>query len=562
MVLRKGKSLRPLYFYALAGVVAGIVLVSGAVHVARTRSELVKIYQTNALTVADSVGRLVDQALALLEISGQSTNKATDTLALDDLLLEYLAGLATQSDRALVEEEVTKLDIGDPDVLLELIAPAEIKDLENPGEVELLQSLAASPETVAIGRISVGPEKGGHLVLAFQRQFGPGYILLRVMDERRPSLLKRLLLQDVLMLFRDRRDILDIILVDNKGQLLARLRDASEVEMVDLSRYPSGNTSTDLLTRQQGDQLTLELTRGLYFRGRRVAILRVSVSMVGMERILAESRKATVLLSIVMLLVGFLLVRLILWRQEATLRRVQQMEDEVRRGQELAALGEMAAGVAHEIRNPLNAISMGLQSLAIQIDKSGQLEEDSGGQLLQTLRREVGSINRIVSEFLVLSRPENLQLERLDPGELVDHIARLLQQAAVDQGVEVRLVKEGYGWFIEGDRDKLTQALLNVAVNSLEACDSGGVVTLHLSHQKERVHIEVIDTGPGVEPENQANLFRPHFTTKEKGLGLGLFLAKRIVQAHGGNLYLGGSSARGTRMVMTIPPVERSPKPY
>jgi two-component system sensor histidine kinase HydH len=275
--------------------------------------------------------------------------------------------------------------------------------------------------------------------------------------------------------------------------------------------------------------------------------------MMGMERILSESRRATVVLSAVLLLIGFMLVRLIFWRQEATLKHVQQMEGEMRRRQELSALGEMAAGVAHEIRNPLNAISMGLQSLAIQGGETSESTVNSSVELLETLRREVTSINRIVSEFLSVSRPESLEVEEFDSAGLLDHVSKLLHQSAAEQGVEVRLDKEGAGCRVSGDRDKLTQALLNVCVNALEACDSGGVMTLRLLCRKALARIEVADTGSGIKPQDQVNLFRPHFTTKEKGLGLGLFLAQRILQAHGGNLFLEKSSSRGTTMVLTVP---------
>jgi two-component system sensor histidine kinase HydH len=212
----------------------------------------------------------------------------------------------------------------------------------------------------------------------------------------------------------------------------------------------------------------------------------------------------------------------------------------------------MAAGVAHEIRNPLNAISMGLQSLAIQGGETADSTAKSSVELLETLRREVASINRIVSEFLSVSRPENLEVEELNAAELLDHVCSLLHQTAAEQGVEVRLDKGGSGCRVSGDRDKLTQALLNVCVNALEACDTGGVITLRLICRKDLARIEVDDTGPGISPEDKINLFRPHFTTKEKGLGLGLFLAQRILQAHGGNLFLEKSSSQGTTMVLTV----------
>jgi two-component system sensor histidine kinase HydH len=135
----------------------------------------------------------------------------------------------------------------------------------------------------------------------------------------------------------------------------------------------------------------------------------------------------------------------------------------------------------------------------------------------------------------------------------------LLTQAAAGREVEVRTEIPQAPAHLSGDRDKLTQALLNLGINALEACNSEGVVIMRLVSEKERARIEVSDTGAGVAPEHRAHLFRPHFTTKEKGLGLGLFIAQRIVEAHGATLALGEFSKRGTTMLVTLPLAQSLP---
>jgi len=165
----------------------------------------------------------------------------------------------------------------------------------------------------------------------------------------------------------------------------------------------------------------------------------------------------------------------------------------------------------------------------------------------------VARINRIVGEFLSVSRTVSLHVEAVNLSELAEHVAGLLRQAGGRDGLTVRTDLPGVPVYLSGDRDRLTQALLNLGINALEACAGRGDVTVRIIPQKKRVRIEVSDTGPGVPPEHHINLFRPHFTTKEKGLGLGLFIAQRIVQAHGGTVALGETSHRGMTMVMTLP---------
>jgi signal transduction histidine kinase len=549
--------LRPIYYYALAGVVAAVVLVSGGLQVTRTRSELLKIYEGTARTTAESVERLVGQALTLLEVSSRGFTAASETFALDDVLLDYLAGLATDMDQGLQETTTAPAKIADPEVSIQFIPPDKVKALRDPPAVDLVLSLMIGRENVAIRRMKPGQGGIGRLLVAFRRHLGPGFLILEVADENRLPLLKRLLLQEVVAVFRDRQDLLDLILVDENSHLLARLQDegASHVPVpVGTSDTLSGLNSGMILTRH-GERPALDFTKALYFRGGKVGILRLSLSVSGMETIVAESRRTTLFLSGILLAVGFLLVRLIFWRQEKTLVRIHEMEEEIRRREELSALGEMAAGVAHEIRNPLNAISMGLQSLSMGVrGKSGHGQDnDISGELLEMLRREVGRINRIVSEFLSVSRPANLQLTRLNPAKLVEHVFGILLQTAARQQVQVRVEILGSECLITGDWDKLTQALLNLGINALEACNGKGEITLRLTCQKDWIRIEVTDTGPGVAPEHRAQVFRPHFTTKEKGLGLGLFLAQRIVQAHGGSLTLVRDSHPGTTMVATLP---------
>jgi signal transduction histidine kinase len=547
-----GKVVRPVYLYALAGVVAALVLASGALQITRTKRELVSIYEGSARSLADGAEQLVGQALSMVEVSGHGPADAAKTFALDDVLLDYLFGLAADLDRTLPAVTSGEVRVPDPEVFLRVVRGDSAEALGDAFLTHVIRSLESGAETVAIRRLPPTPEGPGRLLVVFRRHLGPGFLVFTVADTARLALLKRLLMEDVVRLFRERHDLLDLIVVGDDGRVLARAQEES------VSKVPppqagsltgKGHHGEVLLTRH-GETPALDFTRDLRFRGKGVGAIRVSVSVLAMEKLLSTSRRWTVLLSAILFVVGFGLVRLIVWRQERTLLRVREMEEEIHRREELSALGEMAAGVAHEIRNPLNAISMGLQSLALE---GGEGKGQGSPELLETMRREVARINRIVGEFLSVSRPVGLHVEVVNLSELAEHVAGLLRQAGGRDGLTVRTDLPGVPVRLPGDRDRLTQALLNLGINALEACAGRGEVTVRIIPQKKRLRIEVSDTGPGVPPEHHPNLFRPHFTTKEKGLGLGLFIAQRIVQAHGGTVALGETSPRGTTMVMTLP---------
>ena len=543
---------RPVYLYALAGVVAVLVLASGALQITRTKRELVSIYEGSARSLADGAEQLVGQALSMVEVSGHGPADAAKTFALDDVLLDYLFGLAADLDRTLPSATSGEVRVPDPEVSLRVVRGDAPEALGDAFLMHVIRSLERGAETVAIRRLPPAPDRPGRLLVVFRRHLGPGFLVFTVEDTARAGLLKRLLMQDVVRLFRDRHDLLDLILVDDDGRVLARAQDesVSKVPPPQVGSLPGEGRQGEVLLTRHGETPALDFTRDLRFRGKGVGAIRVSVSVLAMEKLLSTSRRWTVILSALLFVVGFTLVRLIVWRQERTLLRVREMEEEIRRREELSALGEMAAGVAHEIRNPLNAISMGLQSLALE---GGEGKGQGSPELLETMRREVARINRIVGEFLSVSRPVSLHVEVVNLNELAEHVAGLLRQAGGRGGLTVRTDFPRIPVHLSGDRDRLTQALLNLGINALEACASRGEVTVRIIARKKRVRVEVSDTGPGVPPEHQPNLFRPHFTTKEKGLGLGLFIAQRIVQVHGGTVALGETSSRGTTMVMTLP---------
>jgi signal transduction histidine kinase len=548
----RGKAVRSVYFYALAGVVAALVLASGAFQIARTKQELVSIYESSARSVADGVEQLIGQDLNILEISDHETTDAAKAFALDDIIIDHLAGLAADFDRTLLSQPEREVLMKDPEVSLRVVGRAPVGTLGNEFLTDLIGSLESGTETVAIRRVPPRAGRSGRLVVVFRRHLGDGFFVFTVENADRYNLLRRLFIQDVIRLFRERQDLLDLIITDENGRLLGRIQDesASKVPLPAAVLRGNGASKGEAVLTRHGDIPALDFTRNLPFRGRGVGALLVSISVLPMETLISESRRWTALLSAVLFVVGFGLVRLILWRQERTLFRMQEMEQEIRRREELSALGEMAAGVAHEIRNPLNAISMGLQSLALGRGEAGG--EGATG-LLETMRREVTRINRIVSDFLAVSRPLSVRPDPVNLGEVVEHVAGLLRQASAGREVGIRTEIPPTPACLPGDRDKLTQALLNLGINALDACNTEGVVTIRLVFQQGRARIEVSDTGAGVPPENRPHLFRPHFTTKERGLGLGLFIAQRIVEAHGGSLALGDSSKRGTTMLVTLP---------
>ncbi len=218
-------------------------------------------------------------------------------------------------------------------------------------------------------------------------------------------------------------------------------------------------------------------------------------------------------------------------------RRVKDLEEDVRRARHLASLGQMAAQVAHEVRNPLNAISLTVGRLAREV-KVAPENEDGFRRLSGVIRSEIGRLNGIVEEFLALARAPRLALAEADFSALVERVASLYREEAAAAGVSLAVERPSEHLIALLDEEKFLHVAANVVKNAMDACGPGGSVTVTLSRSPGFVSMTVSDTGPGLSPETLDRAFEPFYTTKPQGSGLGLATALAVVREHGGSMTL------------------------
>jgi len=233
--------------------------------------------------------------------------------------------------------------------------------------------------------------------------------------------------------------------------------------------------------------------------------------------------------------------------QDLTERK--RIEEELRRGERLTAMGELASGMAHEIRNPLNAISVIIQRLEREFEPSEGREEYL--QLARTVRSEVSRMNGIVEQFLKLARPPKLHIRETDIGDLLEDVASLIEPEAARKGVS--LEREFGSVRASVDVDQMKQAVMNLLRNALDATGRGDRITVRSGRSDGDVIIEVSDTGEGIPEENLPRIFDIYFTTKSTGTGLGLSLAHRIVSEHGGRIEVESEPGVGSTFRIVLP---------
>jgi PAS domain S-box-containing protein len=231
---------------------------------------------------------------------------------------------------------------------------------------------------------------------------------------------------------------------------------------------------------------------------------------------------------------------------------LNRLEIQLRRADKLAALGTLAAGVAHEVKNPLHALSLNLHLLAKEL----AAPQPSRGEVvgyLEILRSEIDRIHRIVENFLRFSRPSIPEIKPLDLNALVERALSLVAFEAADHGVAIQTAFDPRLESVPGDEGQLAQVVLNLIINALQAMPSGGVLGVATRHDRDGAELTVTDSGEGIPRELLPQVFDPYFTTRPSGIGLGLPIAHRIIEGHHGTIDVESQAGKGTRMVVRLP---------
>jgi signal transduction histidine kinase len=232
---------------------------------------------------------------------------------------------------------------------------------------------------------------------------------------------------------------------------------------------------------------------------------------------------------------------------------LERMATELDVASRLAAISRITGGVAHEIKNPLNAISLRLDLLRARL---GEPEEELVGEI-DILSKEVRRLDRVVKTFLDFSRPVNVKLTEVDLVDIAREVADLTTPQAGLANIHVWFEAAAVTTPIRGDADMLKQAILNLVLNSIEAMKNGGNLWLRVSKEQNQVVLNVSDDGPGIPPEARDKVFQLYFTTKLRGSGIGLAMTYRAVQLHNGTISFSTELGRGTAFQMQFPELIR-----
>ena len=231
----------------------------------------------------------------------------------------------------------------------------------------------------------------------------------------------------------------------------------------------------------------------------------------------------------------------------------KRREARLRRSESLASMTTMAAGIAHEIKNPLAAMQIHLQLLHKAFVKKTALTEEDASRYLNVIEEEIERLNRIAVDFLFAVRPMNIDLKLCSVDEILKGLCEFISPEIESHGIKLVWQVEKYLPKLMMDKQHINQALLNIIQNAIHAMDDGGTLTLSVKNDGDFVLFSISDTGCGIKDENLAKIFEPYFTTKATGTGLGLTNVYKIVKEHSGDISVESKVGKGTTFFIRLP---------
>jgi signal transduction histidine kinase len=565
---------RSLSLFIIWGLFALLLILNGLFEAKRAKDNLYRLLADEGAAILEGLTRSAQSSLNSLTALETTPEAAllmayspVNLLTLEEAVIDWVLEIAFQIDQKLGPEAVgaERLEgVGKE----EKIAGIEVLIGKNhfafhrktgisPRESEppFYQDLTQGKASYAIQRAEKrATGQMDSLSVAILRKAGEGILVLRADETDIQHLRRRVVLQGIIDEWAGKGDILYLRFQGKDGEVWAGFDSRAGRKNGEKGGDRGSHEERPGAAGSRRGKGVFEAAQAVSLDPNSQGLLLVGLNTEKVDQIIRGDVRNLVLFSFFLLAFGGIGIVLISRLENRHLARVREMEERIHQSEKLSSLANLAAGVAHEIRNPLNAIGMAIQRLQREFpQKTPELQEEYF-RFTDVLRGEVKRLNEIIEQFLFFSRPARLNLQPLQVRDLFHDFSILLREPAEREKIVLEEEVDSALPSIPGDRQRLQEALWNLIQNSLQAMAGGGTLRLSARLQNPReIRIEISDTGEGIPEENLGRVFDYYFTTKEKGIGLGLPLAHKIIQDHGGTIAVRSRPGKGTIFEIILP---------
>jgi len=568
----EGRFLQPIAIAIVCAVFIGIILIMGIIDLQRSRKILLGFMENQGLRIIGVVERLSQENLNALIQAYQRDSGGTYVPHTDETLLPQKSLTAALVDIGREIDNEWKANRVNEDYLGKY---ADEKDLwyiavlDRRGKVvyqsrSLSADLIGGDASTALKKEEINIDLFARLgklrkigFVALRRKDGSGTVIIALDRDGQKFWGMKVSIEKALERLGQGQGLVYIAIMDERDVILGSQGQSPE-------KWEKGNLPIDEIlagTKKfasrkvlSHDKKILEIVAPIYLFEKVAGVVRLGLDREGTDEILAENRRNIIIFMASVILITLLSMWILYRNQNRHLAGIVEMERHLEKAQRLSALGQLAAGVAHEIRNPLNAISMASQRLKREFMPADDDKIKEFQVLAGVIRDEIRRLDGIIEEFLTFSKSRRLELHDYPVAEVLQKIVNLIREEATQKGIAIETRYNNEPAIIPMDVDKLQQAILNFVKNAMESISAAGNIILSVdAGGRDRVSIKISDNGCGMTSEEIERIFNPEYTTKEKGLGLGLPLAHEIIRGHGGEIRVVSQQGVGTTFEIMLP---------
>lgn len=556
---RTRRSFSPIYLAIFSGIILILLTINGLLEINRTQKGFYLLLEREAAVLIQHIEKSLQEAIDSLQSS-------QTFLGMEEWAAEHLIDVVLRIDQV---DSLTPLTSTDLQSILHQYSIASIELFDPKGKLlqawpeplspekrTFIRNLIEKKQSVVIDLFERPLTDDELFTLAIERKKKPGFITIQLRGNQIKELLRQFAAQRILSELGLRETILFVSVLDSNLMTLAHT-DTSLIGKKEKDPFLERSLhSQKLMARlyqpSKGEEI-FEVVKSFALKAQRAGMIRIGYSSAEVRPLINQIKKSVALSILFSLLLGISATALIWANQNRHLRKMEELESRVQLAERLSSLGHLAAGVAHEIRNPLNAIGMGLQRLKREFPPEEEQQRMEYLSFLDLILKEIRRVNEIIEQFLSLSRPFDLKQKLGSLTELLKQLVTLFEEEARTKEIKLELELKPDLPLIQMDEEKLTQAFINIMKNGIQSMEHGGILRIEAQRLKDSVEVIFSDSGSGIPEDQMDKIFNYYYTTKEKGVGLGLPITHRIIEAHGGQLRIESKTGVGTKVTITLP---------